>query len=328
MRRIIWKAFCRLVTSVVMRVTSPAVENLSMFENEKVCTLQYMASRRLQAYPADALAENRPASTPKPQAEQGQRQHQQTVAVDLAHIAGLDALVDDGGGHKGDQHLHQHFQRRDSGASSASFLYWRTCANKVFIMVVSSRWLVRGCGPGFAASGPGSGQRPPAAPAGCRRNRRRCCRASPCSIFGCTALALAVGAIRFLRSSPRGPGPCPGSRNAAGFSAWRTAPPWTRPAAGAARTRRRRCRRGAKTSSSTTAWALVSPSSARQGRLVCSSARFSCRSRNKCGPLHGPHPSLPAGGRSGLPAPPKKRFAGGSYGCEPSACELYYTDLA
>ncbi len=50
---------------VVMRVTSPAVENLSMFENEKVCTLQYMASRRLQAYPADALAENRPASTPK-----------------------------------------------------------------------------------------------------------------------------------------------------------------------------------------------------------------------------------------------------------------------
>ena len=48
-----------------MRVTSPAVENLSMFENEKVCTLQYMASRRLQAYPADALAENRPASTPK-----------------------------------------------------------------------------------------------------------------------------------------------------------------------------------------------------------------------------------------------------------------------
>ena len=64
MRRIIWKAFCRLVTSVVMRVTSPAVENLSMLENEKVCTLQYMASRRLQANPAEARAENRPASTP------------------------------------------------------------------------------------------------------------------------------------------------------------------------------------------------------------------------------------------------------------------------
>ena len=34
MRRIIWKAFCTLVTSVVMRVTRPAVENLSMLEKE------------------------------------------------------------------------------------------------------------------------------------------------------------------------------------------------------------------------------------------------------------------------------------------------------
>ena len=33
-RIIIIKAFCRLVTSVVRRVTKPAVENLSMFENE------------------------------------------------------------------------------------------------------------------------------------------------------------------------------------------------------------------------------------------------------------------------------------------------------
>lgn len=34
MRSIIWKAFCRLVTSVVIRVTRPAVENLSMLEKE------------------------------------------------------------------------------------------------------------------------------------------------------------------------------------------------------------------------------------------------------------------------------------------------------
>ena len=34
MRRIIWKAFCTLVTSVVMRVARPAVENLSMLEKE------------------------------------------------------------------------------------------------------------------------------------------------------------------------------------------------------------------------------------------------------------------------------------------------------
>ena len=34
MRSIIWNAFCTLVTSVVMRVTRPAVENLSMLEKE------------------------------------------------------------------------------------------------------------------------------------------------------------------------------------------------------------------------------------------------------------------------------------------------------
>ena len=33
-RSIIWNAFCTLVTSVVIRVTRPAVENLSMLENE------------------------------------------------------------------------------------------------------------------------------------------------------------------------------------------------------------------------------------------------------------------------------------------------------
>ena len=46
-RRIIWKAFCRLLTSVVMRVMSPDVENLSMLENENVCMFLYIASRRL-----------------------------------------------------------------------------------------------------------------------------------------------------------------------------------------------------------------------------------------------------------------------------------------
>ena len=35
-RRIIWYAFCRLVTSVVRRVIRLAVLNLSMFENEYV----------------------------------------------------------------------------------------------------------------------------------------------------------------------------------------------------------------------------------------------------------------------------------------------------
>ena len=34
MRSIIWNAFCRLVTSVVIRVTRPAVEYLSMYENK------------------------------------------------------------------------------------------------------------------------------------------------------------------------------------------------------------------------------------------------------------------------------------------------------
>ena len=35
----IWYAFWILVTSVVIRVTSPAVLNLSMFAKENVCTL-------------------------------------------------------------------------------------------------------------------------------------------------------------------------------------------------------------------------------------------------------------------------------------------------
>lgn len=35
----IWKAICTLVTSVVIRVMILGVENLSMLENAKFCTL-------------------------------------------------------------------------------------------------------------------------------------------------------------------------------------------------------------------------------------------------------------------------------------------------
>ena len=64
MRIIIWNAFWRLVTSVVIRVTRPAVLNLSMFENENCWILVNIASRRLHANPAEAFAANLPASTP------------------------------------------------------------------------------------------------------------------------------------------------------------------------------------------------------------------------------------------------------------------------
>ena len=37
-----------------------------MLEKEKVCTLLYMASRRLAAKPVDDLAAKRPARAPKP----------------------------------------------------------------------------------------------------------------------------------------------------------------------------------------------------------------------------------------------------------------------
>ena len=63
-RRIIWKAFCRLLTSVVMRVMSPDVENLSMFPNENFWTLLNMSALRFAAKPAEALAENLPAKAP------------------------------------------------------------------------------------------------------------------------------------------------------------------------------------------------------------------------------------------------------------------------
>ena len=54
MRMIIWNAFWILVTSVVIRVIRPAVENLSIFAKEKVWILSYMLRRRFAANPVDA----------------------------------------------------------------------------------------------------------------------------------------------------------------------------------------------------------------------------------------------------------------------------------
>ena len=47
-----------------MRVTRPAVLNLSMLEKEKVWIFSNMLWRRLQAKPAEADAANRPARIP------------------------------------------------------------------------------------------------------------------------------------------------------------------------------------------------------------------------------------------------------------------------
>ena len=63
-RKIIWYAFCRLVTSVVRRVTSPAVLNLSIFANENVWMWLNMDSRRFFANPAEAFAPYRPPAIP------------------------------------------------------------------------------------------------------------------------------------------------------------------------------------------------------------------------------------------------------------------------
>ena len=65
MRMSIMNAFCTLVISVVILVTRPGTLNLSMLENEKVCMLLYIDSRRLAAKPAEALAANLPARAPK-----------------------------------------------------------------------------------------------------------------------------------------------------------------------------------------------------------------------------------------------------------------------
>ena len=60
----IMKAICTSVISVVIRVTSPGTLNLSMLENENVCILEYIASLKFAAKPAEALAEYLPAKAP------------------------------------------------------------------------------------------------------------------------------------------------------------------------------------------------------------------------------------------------------------------------
>ena len=64
-RMIIWNAFCTFVTSVVIRVTRPAVENLSILEKENSCICRYISARRFFAKPVAAAAAWRPAWKPK-----------------------------------------------------------------------------------------------------------------------------------------------------------------------------------------------------------------------------------------------------------------------
>ena len=64
MRIIIINAFCRFVTSVVIRVTSPAVEYLSILEKENVWIFAYMESRRFAAKPVEASEANTPPRIP------------------------------------------------------------------------------------------------------------------------------------------------------------------------------------------------------------------------------------------------------------------------
>ena len=61
----IMKAFCILVTSVVRRVVSEAVENLSTFANEKSCTLWKRSLLKFFAKPIAATALSLPANAPK-----------------------------------------------------------------------------------------------------------------------------------------------------------------------------------------------------------------------------------------------------------------------
>ena len=60
----IWNACCTFITSVVILVTSPAVENLSILEKENVCIFSYMACLRFMAKPELALDAVLPDSTP------------------------------------------------------------------------------------------------------------------------------------------------------------------------------------------------------------------------------------------------------------------------
>jgi hypothetical protein len=64
MRMSIMNANCTLFISVVIRVTSEAFENLSMFSKEKPCTFSNTSWRRLRAKPEEAFAQVKPAPPP------------------------------------------------------------------------------------------------------------------------------------------------------------------------------------------------------------------------------------------------------------------------
>ena len=64
MRRNIWYVFCRLLTSVVARMTSDEVWNRSVFLKENCRILPKIRSRRFFAKPIDATADVRAASAP------------------------------------------------------------------------------------------------------------------------------------------------------------------------------------------------------------------------------------------------------------------------
>ena len=66
MRMHIMNAICTLLTSVVMRVTSEAEENLSIFSKAKPCTRVKTSWRTFLANPALAREPNRPPSAPQP----------------------------------------------------------------------------------------------------------------------------------------------------------------------------------------------------------------------------------------------------------------------
>lgn len=63
-RIIIWKVFCRVATSEVSRVTMEAVENLSMLEKLKSCTVVHVMAQ-VFAKPVPALDAKAADRTPK-----------------------------------------------------------------------------------------------------------------------------------------------------------------------------------------------------------------------------------------------------------------------
>lgn len=71
-----------------------------------------MLSRRLAASPEEAAAG---------QADKGHHHHRDAVTVDGAQVGGLQSLVDDAGGDKGQQDLHDHFQAGEPDALPGIF---------------------------------------------------------------------------------------------------------------------------------------------------------------------------------------------------------------